>query len=73
MEAVDLCCGDDWFAAPLALIGRYVFAIDIDEGVQALAGDRATAASARERDFSGRAAKERRTLAAGVLQGDFGL
>ena len=31
MDTVDLCCGDGWFTAPLALIARHVHAIDIDE------------------------------------------
>ena len=31
MDAIDLCCGDGWFTAPLASLARRVFAIDIDE------------------------------------------
>jgi ubiquinone/menaquinone biosynthesis C-methylase UbiE len=37
MEVVDLCCGDGWFTAPLALASRHVIAIDIDRGMLALA------------------------------------
>lgn len=37
MEAVDLCCGDGLFTAPLANISRHVVAIDIDRGMLALA------------------------------------
>ena len=31
IDAIDLCCGDGWFTAPLASLARRVFAIDIDE------------------------------------------
>ncbi len=51
MEAVDLCCGDGWFTAPLALMVRYVFAIDIDERMLALAQDRMTMAGAANCKF----------------------
>ena len=37
MEAIDLCCGDGLFTAPLALACRHVVAIDIDRGMLALA------------------------------------
>jgi SAM-dependent methyltransferase len=37
MEAVDLCCGDGLFTAPLALACRHVVAIDIDRGMLGLA------------------------------------
>ena len=30
MDVVDLCCGDGWFALPIARIARHVTAIDID-------------------------------------------
>jgi len=37
MVAVDLCCGDGLFTAPLAQMTRQVFAIDIDRSMLALA------------------------------------
>jgi SAM-dependent methyltransferase len=37
MEAVDLCCGDGLFTAPLALLSRHVVGIDIDKGMLAVA------------------------------------
>lgn len=46
MEAVDLCCGDGWFTAPLALMARHVFAIDLDERMLASARDRVAMAGA---------------------------
>jgi SAM-dependent methyltransferase len=46
MEAIDLCCGDGLFTAPLALASRYVIAIDIDRGMLALAKARIAAVGA---------------------------
>lgn len=31
VDAIDLCCGDGWFTAPLACLAGRVLAIDIDE------------------------------------------
>jgi SAM-dependent methyltransferase len=37
MEAIDLCCGDGLFTAPLALLVQHVYAIDIDPAMLVLA------------------------------------
>jgi SAM-dependent methyltransferase len=37
MDAVDLCCGDGWFAWQVAKIARHVIAIDIDRALLELA------------------------------------
>jgi ubiquinone/menaquinone biosynthesis C-methylase UbiE len=46
MVAVDLCCGDGLFTAPLALMTRHVIAIDIDPGMLALARSKVAAVGA---------------------------
>lgn len=45
MDAVDLCCGDGLFTAPLALIARHVVAIDLDSDILARAKRRLVAAN----------------------------
>ena len=51
MEAVDLCCGDGLFTAPLALMTRSVIAIDIDPAMLVLARAKVAAAGASNCDF----------------------
>lgn len=46
MDAVDLCCGDGWFTAPLALIARRALAVDIDEVMLGRAKERVAMAGA---------------------------
>lgn len=45
MDAVDLCCGDGLFTAPLARIARSVVAIDLDPDILARAKRRLAAAN----------------------------
>ncbi len=40
IDAIDLCCGDGWFTAALALIARRVIAVDIDGNVLERAKER---------------------------------
>ena len=51
MEAVDLCCGDGLFTAPLALMVRRVIAIDVDPAMLALARTTVTAVGATNCDL----------------------
>ncbi len=46
IEAIDLCCGDGLFTAPLALMVKHVVAIDIDPEMLALAQKKLAAAGA---------------------------
>jgi SAM-dependent methyltransferase len=51
MDAVDLCCGDGLFTAPLALMSRRVVGIDIDPAMLALARAKLTAVGATNCDL----------------------
>ena len=51
MEAVDLCCGDGLFTAPLARLTRRVFALDIDPAMLALARARVAALGSTNCEF----------------------
>lgn len=51
MVAVDLCCGDGLFTAPLTDIVRHVFAVDIDPQMLALANSRLTAGASKRCRF----------------------
>jgi ubiquinone/menaquinone biosynthesis C-methylase UbiE len=51
IDAIDLCCGDGLFTAPLALFARHVFAIDIDPEMLTLARRKLEAAGATNCDF----------------------
>lgn len=51
IDAVDLCCGDGLFTAPLARIARRVVAIDLDPAMLALARARVAGSGARNCEF----------------------
>lgn len=51
MEAVDLCCGDGLFTAPLARMSRHVIAIDLDPEMLDRARARLAAAGLTNCDF----------------------
>ena len=51
MEAIDLCCGDGWFTAPLASLARRVYAIDIDARMLAQARQAVAAVGATNCEF----------------------
>ncbi len=51
MDAVDLCCGDGLFTAPLALMARHLTAIDIDPRMLVIARATVAATGAANCDF----------------------
>jgi len=62
--AVDLCCGDGLFTAPLARLARHIVAIDNDPRMLALAREKVAAVSdAGACDFPTRSLRGRRVPA----------
>lgn len=45
-DVIDLCCGDGWFTAPLAMIAGHVVAVDLDPKFLAMAQVRVSAMGA---------------------------